>query len=74
MKDAEETKKNEQSISKLWDDFKWPNIRVCGVPRGEERERKGCKKLEEIMIENITSDENHEQDARSPMTPKQKVS
>ena len=33
-----ESKKNEDSISSLWDNFKKSNIHIIGVP-GEEREQ-----------------------------------
>lgn len=35
--------KKEQIISELWDNFKWPNICVPGVPK-EEKNRNGQKK------------------------------
>ena len=45
-------KKNEDSIRDLWDNIKCTNIRIIGVPEGEERE-KGMENLfEEIMAEN----------------------
>ena len=31
--------KNEYSICSLWDNFKHSNIRISGVPEGEEKER-----------------------------------
>ena len=43
--DAEQTKekrmkkKNENSLRKLWDNIKHTNIRIIGMPEGEERER-----------------------------------
>ena len=33
-----ESKKNEDSISSLWDNFKQSNIHIIGVPEGEEKE------------------------------------
>ena len=30
---------NEDSISGLWDNFKWSNILIIGVPDGEEKEQ-----------------------------------
>ena len=39
-----ESKKNEGSVSGLWDNFKRPNIRIIGVPEGEK-----SKKLEIYM-------------------------
>ena len=37
-------KKNEDSLRDLWDNVKCTNIRIIGVPEGEERE-KGPKKI-----------------------------
>ena len=31
--------KNEDSVSSLWDNFKQSNIRIMGVPEGEEKEQ-----------------------------------
>lgn len=31
-------RKNEQSLRNLWDDIRWSNVHVTGVPKGEERE------------------------------------
>lgn len=31
-------KRNEQSLSQMWDNIKWSNIRTIGVPEGEKRE------------------------------------
>ena len=45
-------KRNEDSLRDLWDNIKSNNIRITGVPEGEERE-KGPKKIsEEIRVEN----------------------
>lgn len=33
-------KKKENSISELWDNFKWSNIGIAVVPEGEGREQK----------------------------------
>ena len=32
--------KNEDSVSSLWDNFKWSNICMIGVPEGEEKNKK----------------------------------
>ena len=32
-------KKNEERLRKLWDNFKRSNIRIIGVPEGEDREQ-----------------------------------
>ena len=46
-------KRNEDSLKDLWDNIKCNNIRIIGVPEGEERE-KGPKKIsEEIIVENF---------------------
>ena len=37
-------KTNEESLRELWDNVKHTNIRIVGVPEGEERERRGQKK------------------------------
>ena len=37
-------KTNEESLRELWDNIKCTNIRIIGVPEGEERERRGHKK------------------------------
>ena len=34
-----ENPKNEDSVSSLWDNFKWSNIHIIGVPEGEEKEQ-----------------------------------
>ena len=34
-----ESKKNEDSINSLWENFKRSNIRIIGVPEGEEKEQ-----------------------------------
>ena len=46
-------KRNEDSLRDLWNSIKCTNIRIIGVPEGEERE-KGPKKIsEEIIVENF---------------------
>ena len=37
-------KTNEESLRELWDNIKHTNIRIIGVPEGEERE-KGTEKI-----------------------------
>ena len=37
-------KKNEDSLRDLWNNIKRNNIRIIGVPEGEERERKDPRK------------------------------
>ena len=38
-KKKKESKKNEGSVSSLWDNFKRTNICIMGVPKGEEKEQ-----------------------------------
>ena len=46
-------KKNEDSIRDLWDHIKHTNIRIIGVPEGEEREKGTENLFEERMAENF---------------------
>ena len=46
-------KRNEDSIRDLWDNIKCNNIRIIGVPEGEEREKGPEKICEEIIVENF---------------------
>ena len=45
----QEFKKNEQRLRTLQDIFKCSNIRIIGVPEGEEEEQKIENLLEQIM-------------------------
>ena len=42
-------KTNGESLRELWDNVKCTNIRIIGVPEGEERE-KGTKKIFQAII------------------------
>ena len=46
-------KRNEDSLRDHWDNIKRNNIRVIGVPEGEEREKGPEKIFEEIIVENF---------------------
>ena len=46
-------KRNEDSIRDLWDNIKHNNIRIIGVPEGEEREKGPEKIFEEILVKNF---------------------
>jgi len=46
-------KKNEESLRELWDNVKCTNIRIIGVPEGEEREKETEEIFQEIIAENI---------------------
>ena len=46
-------KRIEDSLRDLWDNIKWANIRIIGVPEEEEK-RKGTEKIfEDIIVENF---------------------
>ena len=45
-------KRNEDSLRDLWDNVRCTNIRIIGVPEGEERE-KGPEKIFKEIIENF---------------------
>ena len=46
-------KRNEDSLRDLWDNIKRNNIRIMGVPEGEERQKGPKKIFEEIIVENF---------------------
>ena len=46
-------KRNEDSLRDLWDNIKCNNVRIIGVPEGEEREKGPEKISEEIIVENF---------------------
>ena len=46
-------KRNEESLRALWDNIKCTNIRIIGVPEGEEREKVTEKIFQEIIAENF---------------------
>ena len=46
-------KRNEDSLRDLWDNIKCPNIRIIGVPEGEERKKGPEKIFEEIIVKNF---------------------
>ena len=48
-------KRNEESLRELWDNVKCTNIRIIGVPEGEEREKGTEKIFQEIIAENFPS-------------------
>ena len=49
----QEFKKNEESLRNLQDSFKRSNIRIIGVPEGEEEEQEIENLSENIMKENF---------------------
>ena len=46
-------KTNEESLRELWDNVKRTNIRIIGVPEGEEREKGTGNIFQEIIAENF---------------------
>ena len=46
-------KRNEDSLRDLWDNIKYANIRIIGVPEGQEREKEPKKIFEETIVENF---------------------
>ena len=48
-----ESKKNEDSINSLWENFKRSNIRLIEVPEGEEEEQEIGNLPEKIVKENF---------------------
>ena len=48
-------KKHESNRRDLWDNIKWANLCIIGIPEGEEKE-KGIENIfEEIMAENFSN-------------------
>ena len=45
--------KNEERLRNLWNNFKHSNIRIIGVPEGEEEEQEIENLFEQIMKENF---------------------
>ena len=46
-------KRNEESLRELWDNIKCTNIRIVGMPEGEEREKETEKIFQEVIAQNI---------------------
>ena len=44
-------KRNEDSLTDLWDNMKCTNMHITGVPEGEEKEKGPEKIFEEIIAE-----------------------
>ena len=55
LEQNEETRiqKNEERLRNLWDNFKCANVRIIGVPEGEEEEQEIENLFEQIMMENF---------------------
>ena len=46
-------KRTEDSLRYLWDNIKHTNIRIIGVPEGEDKKKGSEKIFEEIIVENF---------------------
>ena len=46
-------KRNEDNLRDLWDNDKYPNIQIIGVPEKEDKKRGHEKIFEEITVENF---------------------
>ena len=46
-------KTNEECLRELWDNVKHTNIRIIGVPEGEEKEKGTEKIFQDITAENF---------------------
>ena len=46
-------KRNEEGLREPWDNVKHTNIRIIGMPEGEEREKGTEKIFQEIIAENF---------------------
>ena len=49
----DQMKKHESNVRDLWDNIKWANLHIIGIPVGEEKEKGVENILEEIMAENL---------------------
>ena len=58
-------KTNEESLRELWDNVKRTNIRIIGVPEGEEREKETEKIFQEVIAKtSLTWGRNHSLESR----------
>ena len=46
-------KTNQESLRELWDNLKCTNIRIIGVPKGEEKEKGTEKRFQKIIAKNF---------------------
>ena len=49
----QEFKKNEERLRNLWDNFKYSNIQITGLPEGEKEDQEIENLFEKIMKENF---------------------
>ena len=48
-------KQHESNMRYLWDNIKWTNLHIIGIPEGEEKEKEIENIFEEIMAENFSN-------------------
>ena len=46
-------KRNEDSLRDLWENIKYINIQIIGVPEEEQKKKGNEKNFEEIIVENF---------------------
>ena len=64
--------KSEESLINLWDNLKRSNIRIIGVPEGEEQQQESENLFEQIMKENFPNLVNRLPGSQgSPESPKE---
>jgi len=63
-------KKHKSNIRDLWDNTKWANLCIIGIPEGEAKEKGTENVFEEIMAENFP---NIYQDTGSRESPPRKL-
>ena len=64
-------KKHEINIRELWDNIKWANLRVIGIPEGAEKDKGIENIVEEIITGNFPNLKDTEfriQEHRGPQT------
>ena len=49
----QESKKNEERLRNFWDNLKCSNIRIIGLPEGEEQQQEIEDLIEQIIKENF---------------------
>ena len=52
-REKEKIKRNEDNLRDFWDNVKWPNIRIIGVPDKEDKKEGDEKISEEIIVGNF---------------------
>ena len=53
QKDKERIKRSEDNTRDLWDNVKYPNIQIIGVPQEQDKKTGHEKIPEEIIVENF---------------------